>query len=398
MQRDPRIVSQFLDAACLRYDGHDCPETRQIAKQLLQEHPDLPAVDINTAACLALPQTVRAMLAKQPNAVHQTSGPRDWPPLLYLTYSRLNIHNETFSSDPRETLEILLQAGADPNSAYTSEHHCIFTAVTGALGNGEGGLLKQPPHPHGFELAERLLSAGAEPNDSQALYNWMQTHDDERCLELCLRHGLRAEHTLNWEPDRDIHTLDYLLTYAVSNGLTERCRFLLQHGADASVCREDGITLYRIAVRYGYDAVATLLSAAGATLDITLCDRFFGACFRGDTDYIKECHQENPGLINDLSANDRTILHQVAAKGSPEVVTALLEIGFNVNEREPSGYQHTPLHKAAMHGRHDIVELLLQRGADRTALDTTYQGTPREWAKHHGHELLAAFIAAWPHP
>lgn len=393
---EPKIISQFLDSACLRYDGHDCPETRLIAENLLTQHPDLASANLYTAACLALPEVLGPLLAKDKTLANRKGGPRHWPPLLYLTYGRISLETDDARADAMETLELLLNAGADPNAYYLVQDLYVFTAVTGALGNGEGGPIRQPPHAYGFAMAERLLAAGADPNDGQALYNWMQTNDDERCLQLCLKHGLRAEHTINWDRDGKIRTLDYLLTYAVGQGLTDRCRFLLQHGADAATADSNGTSLYRLAVRHSYNEVADILAGAGATLDITLCDRFFGACFSSDLAAINELSEANPDLIDALSQSDRTILHQVAARGAPEVLDQLLTLGFHVDEREPTGYRHTPLHKAAMNGRHEMVSLLLKRGADRDAVDATYQGTPCEWAKHHGFEAIASLIAAWP--
>ena len=67
-----------------------------------------------------------------------------------------------------ETARVLLAGGADPNTNFTYPYGSIFTAVTGALGQGERGPANQPPHQYSFELAKLLLDADANPNDSQA--------------------------------------------------------------------------------------------------------------------------------------------------------------------------------------------------------------------------------------
>ena len=94
-----------------------------------------------------------------------------------------------------ETARVLLAGGADPNTNFTYPYGSIFTAVTGALGQGERGPANQPPHQYSFELAKLLLDVGANPNDSQALYNRMFSEDDQT-INLLLAYGLNAKHTV----------------------------------------------------------------------------------------------------------------------------------------------------------------------------------------------------------
>jgi len=42
------------------------------------------------------------------------------------------------------------------------------TVLTGVIGQGEGD---QPPHPHAASLSRLLIERGADPFDTQALYN-----------------------------------------------------------------------------------------------------------------------------------------------------------------------------------------------------------------------------------
>ena len=124
-----------------------------------------------------------------------------------------------------------MAGGADPNTNFTYPYGSIFTAVTGALGQGERGPANQPPHQYSFELAKLLLDAGANPNDSQALYNRMFSEDDQT-INLLLAYGLNAKHTVNWDVDKEYGMLDLLLGYAVKENFQSRAVLLLEHGAN----------------------------------------------------------------------------------------------------------------------------------------------------------------------
>ncbi|WP_309895481.1 ankyrin repeat domain-containing protein [Archangium sp.] len=76
--------------------------------------------------------------------------------------------------------------------------------------------------------------------------------------------------------------------------------------------------------------------------------------------------------------------------GQLDAVAWLLERGAAVNTRPPFDHGATPLHWAALRGHAELVTLLLERGADRMARDTTFAATPQGWAAHAGHTDLSA--------
>lgn len=101
------------------------------------------------------------------------------------------------------------------------------TALTGVAGEGEQGI---PPLPQARAMAELLLDTGADPHDSQLLYN---THfrPETEWLELLLARGLKQGQRTNWDPDGPT-TIDYLLCQAASNGHQRRVDLLLAAGAN----------------------------------------------------------------------------------------------------------------------------------------------------------------------
>lgn len=83
-------------------------------------------------------------------------------------------------------------------------------------------------------------------------------------------------------------------------------------------------------------------------------------------------------------------LHAVLALSKDGAVTKLLiERGADVNAVQAAGYR--PLHQAAVTGREDLVRMLLDAGADRTARCDRGK-TPAEYAGERGHDAVAAML------
>src|SRR5205823_3278023 len=129
-----------------RFLAHACPtnsvEARQgplAAAALLDEHPDLAIASVHTMAAANEADALRAAI------------------------------------------------GADPNAGSLWDGTYPFTALTGVFGGGEEG--GQPRHPDGMTFARLLLEAGANPNDTQAIYNGTFEPDDAH-LELLFEFGL----------------------------------------------------------------------------------------------------------------------------------------------------------------------------------------------------------------
>jgi hypothetical protein len=162
---DEARADELLRLACLNY-GADPPARLRQAARLLAERPHLVTMSIFTAAAVGDVATTSAILARDGDAASREGGPFRWPPLLYLTYSRLDRGE---SSDAVAVARLLLEHGADANAGFLwNGLPSPFTALTGVFGRGEQGA---PPHRDELVLARLLLEAGAEANDSQTIYN-----------------------------------------------------------------------------------------------------------------------------------------------------------------------------------------------------------------------------------
>lgn len=231
-----QLANQFLSLATVSYFSHTAADPARFdeALQLLEANPDIAGDSIHIAAALGDADGVARWLDRQPQLLDRKGGPYDWPPLLYASYARLP------SRSSLSAARVLIERGADPNAFFLDSGQYRFTALTGVFGEGEAGKIRQPQHPECEAFARLLLDAGAEANDSQALYNRMFEPDDT-CLKLLLEHGLSAKDKNNWLVREDGRLVansqtvfDYQLAWACEKRMGERVRLLVEHGADVN--------------------------------------------------------------------------------------------------------------------------------------------------------------------
>jgi ankyrin repeat protein len=394
LQTTAERADELLRLACLTYGSGDRSRPDR-ARQLLDEHPELTGASIHTTAGTGDTEGTAALLAADPTAANTSGGPFDWPPLLYATYSRLP------GADTLPSAEVLIGAGADPNAGFLWDGLAPpFTALTGALGGGERG---EPPHPRSLELTDLLLQAGADPNDSQAIYNrglGDVACDDTDFLELLIDHGLGRGDGGPWyrllapAVPTPQELLGELFQHAVEAGLVARTRLLLRHGADPNGRglhpAFENRTAYQGAVFYGNTEIGTILKGAGA--DVTAIDRgsrFIGACLAGDRDAARQELTSDPDLLPKVHRQRPDLVARAAELGRPEAIRLLSELGFDVNTRRRT----TALHEAAHRGDNEVVQVLLDLGADPTIEDTEHHSTPQGWAEFAGQLQTAALLA-----
>ena len=399
---DALRADELLRLACLNY-GNDHPARWADADRLLAEHPHLAAHSILTAAAVGDLDAVQAHLARDPDAAEREGGPFGWPPLLYLTYSRLG---PGAGRDPVGVAKLLLETGADPNAGYLFDGlPSPFTALTGVFGGGEQGA---PPHRDELVLARLLLAAGAEANDSQTIYNRGAgdiARDDTDFLELLLDHGLGHGDGGPWRRLLDhghqtpIEITAEALQRAAEAGLERRVRLLLSRGVDANIGGThpgyNGRSPYEGAILHGNTAIAELLVIAGAQpITVDPFSPFIGACLAGDRRAVSEAVVANPELLASVLAERGDLVVRAAELGRGDAIRLLIDLGFDVNARRRT----TALHEAALHGNLPIAMLLIELGADPTIVDTEHNSTPAGWAEHSAHTGIAEYLQQLSRP
>jgi ankyrin repeat protein len=119
-----------------------------------------------------------------------------------------------------------------------------------------------------------------------------------------------------------------------------------------------------VAGRYGRKKALAVLTARSGP-----AERFLAACLMGDEAGARQVLSEKPGLMGDLSSEDRLALHHAVCASNLPSAQLMLELGFDVNSHREDGEKFTPLAQAALRGNLSMVKLLVQHGADVNAIN-----------------------------
>lgn len=380
---------EFLRLATLHY-GQDDPAHHREAARLLAAYPEIALSNLYTMVVAGEVDSIRAELGRDSRLATREGGPFGWEPLLYLTYSRLDVPEQA----PVEIARQLLANGADPNAGYLWQGMpSPFTALTGAFGRGEGD---QPPHQNRLELARLLLEAGADPNDSQTMYNCgpgCPPPYDEAHLELLLEFGLGRGDGGPWhERLTTAHPtprqlLEDELVFASSEGLLHRVELMLAAGADPEGRGTEHPVFcdhraYELAAVAGHTEVADVLRSHGAA-PLDDVHELLAAAMRGET------VEASPELAARAVRRNPYVPIRAAELGKTEAMRPLQALGFDLNVLGRT----TPLHQAAFHGHLATVRELIALGADPATRDPSYDGTPQSWAEHNHQQEVVDYLA-----
>jgi ankyrin repeat protein len=409
------LVDEFLRLACLTHrprwkvepgEDNDDIDRQARARTMLAEHPSLAAASIHTAAAAGDVEAVRSLLSTDPMKANADGGPHGWPPLLYLTSSRLH------SGDPVSSARLLLAHDADPNAGYLPDGEPPPVTALSAVFHGRLDPANQPAHRDAQQLARLLLDAGADPNDERAVGNACGYPHDDAALALLLSKGLGTDDTQGPWRDRVGHLLNTPhrllqdeLRYAAETNLTDRVRLLLRHagGIDLDVTDDHPElprrTAHDLAVIYGNTEIADLLAAAGATVrPLDPAAQFVAACMRADRASVDRLTAAHPGLPERAEVKWLRPMERAAFLDRPDAIAVGAAAGFPIDD-EGGG----ALHVAALFGHLEVVKLLIRLGADPTAEARTggtpgqfapADPTPLGWARYNNQHEVVEFLLA----
>ena len=277
-------------------------------------------------------------------------------------------------SGQTEVIQMLLAAGADPH--YKSQQWFIeWDALSLAADKGH------------HEIVRLLVTAGADPNALNPLSRPLTTAVTKGRLETAqLLIELGAD--LN---ARGLLANNTLLIEAADKGQTSIVRLLLESGADLHVANNFHETALHRACFKGWVEITQLLVAAGADVNKPNKDRVppliiataspenlrfmqkQGLLERDET--LEDIDDRATQIVHILleanadpnlkSGNGATALLVAVAQGLTAIVKALLAANADANlSNETNKTCNTPLITAIENGHEEIVQLLLDVGAD----------------------------------
>lgn len=308
-------------------------------------------------------------------------GPLALPPLVAATHSSL-IRLPEYRDGLRDSVDLMLRAGADPNQsvgsrwpphsvAAPSDEHRL-SALYGAAGQN-----------HDPVLTRRLLEAGATPDDGESLYHGLEDRD---CLRLLLDAGVTVAGTnalmrsLDFD---DFETFKMLLDYGgdqvdLSQALLWAIRrrrsprhieALLAAGAEPDAAAADGTSAITQASRFGLPSVVEVLRNAGAQDTPAPAEAFIAACARADAAAARDVLRTQPDLIATLSEAQLRVLPELAAAGARDAVMVMVDLGWPVSVAG-GDWNASALNHAVFRGDGGLTRFLLEHGA--------------QWTEEHG--------------
>ncbi|KAL1899514.1 hypothetical protein Sste5346_002913 [Sporothrix stenoceras] len=235
---------------------------------------------------------------------------------------------------PRRLVDLLLAYGADPNAKDGMGTSPLFTAVQAGRA----------------DIVTALLEHGADANRPGPKHVlWPSTYHPS-CLVALLAHGA------------DLHKAPGVLELATSLNKIETVRTLLKAGVDINAKKDGVYTPLCTSIRDDHIDIFNLLLASGADPNLPASEYPTWKCITHN-----RIHLLAPLVRAGADIHSPAGIAEMAVQvGNADGLVWLLEQG-GVGPDERNARGHTPLTTALRENRADMVQLLLDHGADAGA-------------------------------
>ena len=180
---------------------------------------------------------------------------------------------------------------------------------------------------------------------------------------------------------------------AIGHGNLEDVKSIIESDSkQLNATLNDSYTTLSFSAMLGNEEIVRFLISKGAMtkkLDKNIKSALFYAIHRGHINIVKLLVEKGAPL-NETTFG-MSLLHTAVLKNNSEIVDYLLELGFDINERDTYGL--TPLHIASELGFMVMCEKLIENGADLN-IRANERGTPLDLSKEAGQDEISKLLIA----
>jgi uncharacterized protein len=180
-----------------------------------------------------------------------------------------------------------------------------------------------------------------------------------------------------------------VLSEAIKAGdLAKVSELLHEDPRSASERTPDGVSCVSIAMYNGQRNIARLLADTRADLDV------YEACAVGSLDRVLELIEKDRAEVNSFSPDGFAPVALAAYFGHPQIVEALIQAGADVNARARNPMQVAAIHAAVSARDIQCVEILLRSGANPN-LEQQQGFTPMQAAEANMDDAIMQLLTSY---